>query len=136
MKRIEEICPPERKGEKGSGGLPDRGIPGPGNDRGTRFGPQPGGSGYSGTGDSLFQSHRGRPRHPGSLHRALQNGTTLPRVLDLLRVLRKSTEMPIILFSYYNPIFASETGGSAGKRQRLEPTGSSWSISRWKKQKS
>jgi tryptophan synthase alpha chain len=38
-------------------------------------------------------------------HRALLNGTTLPRVLDLLRVLRKSTEMPIIFFSYYNPIF-------------------------------
>ena len=38
-------------------------------------------------------------------HRALQNGTTLPRVLDLLRGLRKSTEMPIVLFSYYNPIF-------------------------------
>ncbi len=38
-------------------------------------------------------------------HRALQNGTTLPRVLDLLSEVRKSTEMPIVLFSYYNPIF-------------------------------
>lgn len=38
-------------------------------------------------------------------HRALQNGTTLPGVLDLLRDLRKSTEMPVVLFSYYNPIF-------------------------------
>jgi tryptophan synthase alpha chain len=36
---------------------------------------------------------------------ALRGGTTLSRVLHLLGDLRKSTEIPTILFSYYNPIF-------------------------------
>ena len=36
---------------------------------------------------------------------ALRGGTTLSRILYLLGDLRKSTEMPTILFSYYNPIF-------------------------------
>jgi len=36
---------------------------------------------------------------------ALKNGVTLARILDLLADLRGSTEMPVILFSYYNPIF-------------------------------
>jgi len=36
---------------------------------------------------------------------ALKNGVTLARVLDLLADLRVSTEIPVILFSYYNPIF-------------------------------
>jgi tryptophan synthase alpha chain len=35
----------------------------------------------------------------------LELGTTLSRVLHLLGDLRKSTEIPTILFSYYNPIF-------------------------------
>ncbi|MBS1841336.1 MAG: tryptophan synthase subunit alpha [Acidobacteria bacterium] len=41
--------------------------------------------------------------------RALKAGTTLAGVLDLVRTIRKSdsaaTEVPIVLFSYYNPIF-------------------------------
>jgi tryptophan synthase alpha chain len=37
---------------------------------------------------------------------ALQKGTTLSRVLSLVRELRLSTDMPMVLFSYYNPIFA------------------------------
>lgn len=36
--------------------------------------------------------------------RALKAGTTLARVLDLVGDLRKKTEMPIVLFTYYNPI--------------------------------
>jgi tryptophan synthase alpha chain len=36
---------------------------------------------------------------------ALRGGTTLSRVLHLLGDLRKSTEIPTVLFSYYNPIF-------------------------------
>ena len=36
---------------------------------------------------------------------ALKNGVTLSRILDLVADLRGSTEMPVILFSYYNPIF-------------------------------
>jgi tryptophan synthase alpha chain len=38
--------------------------------------------------------------------KALQNGTTLSRILSLLENLRPSTDMPVVLFSYYNPILA------------------------------
>jgi tryptophan synthase alpha chain len=37
--------------------------------------------------------------------RALKAGTTLQRVLDLVRDIRKSSQVPLVLFSYYNPIF-------------------------------
>jgi tryptophan synthase alpha chain len=36
---------------------------------------------------------------------ALRNGTTLAGILDLVAEVRDSMEMPVILFSYYNPIF-------------------------------
>jgi tryptophan synthase alpha chain len=52
--------------------------------------------------------------------RALKSGTTLAQVMDLVREIRKSSEVPIVLFSYYNPVlqmglekFAS-TAASAG----------------------
>ena len=38
--------------------------------------------------------------------RALKNGTTLARAIEMTGILRKRTDTPIILFSYYNPIFA------------------------------
>jgi tryptophan synthase alpha chain len=38
--------------------------------------------------------------------RALKAGTTVPAVLGILTDLRKKTDIPIILFSYYNPIHA------------------------------
>ncbi len=41
-----------------------------------------------------------------SSERALKNGITLAAVLDMTAELRKETDVPIILFSYYNPIFA------------------------------
>ena len=37
---------------------------------------------------------------------ALESGTTLPRVLDLIGELRGTVEIPLVLFSYYNPIFS------------------------------
>lgn len=37
--------------------------------------------------------------------RALEDGTTLHTVLDLVADLRKTTRIPIILMTYYNPIF-------------------------------
>ncbi len=37
--------------------------------------------------------------------RALKNGTTLTRVLDLVKTLRQTTQVPIALLSYYNPIY-------------------------------
>ena len=36
--------------------------------------------------------------------RALKSGTTLARVIDLVRRIRQSSEVPLILFTYYNPI--------------------------------
>jgi len=36
--------------------------------------------------------------------RALQSGTTLAGVLDLARRLRARTEVPLVLFSYFNPL--------------------------------
>ena len=41
--------------------------------------------------------------------RALRAGMTLERGIDLVRRLRKRHELPIILFSYYNPILAMGT---------------------------
>ncbi|MDP9338280.1 MAG: tryptophan synthase subunit alpha [Acidobacteriota bacterium] len=36
--------------------------------------------------------------------RALKSGSTLPGILDLVRRIRKSSQIPLVLFSYYNPI--------------------------------
>ena len=36
--------------------------------------------------------------------RALKSGTTLAGVLDLVRQIRQSSEAPLVLFSYYNPV--------------------------------
>ncbi|MBI4229160.1 MAG: tryptophan synthase subunit alpha [Deltaproteobacteria bacterium] len=38
--------------------------------------------------------------------RALNRGTTLSGVLDAVRKIRKHSEIPILLFGYYNPFFA------------------------------
>jgi len=37
--------------------------------------------------------------------RALKVGTALPGILDLVRDIRKSCDVALVLFSYYNPIF-------------------------------
>jgi tryptophan synthase alpha chain len=36
--------------------------------------------------------------------RALKSGTTLAGVIDLVRRIRQSSQVPLVLFSYYNPI--------------------------------
>jgi tryptophan synthase alpha chain len=52
--------------------------------------------------------------------RALQAGTTLAQVIELVGKIRKSSEVPIVLFSYYNPILQmglekfAATAASAG----------------------
>lgn len=38
--------------------------------------------------------------------RSLRRGTTLAKVLDTVRAIRRRTEVPILLFGYYNPILA------------------------------
>jgi tryptophan synthase alpha chain len=40
-----------------------------------------------------------------SSERSLENGTSLASVLEMTRSIRAETPIPIILFSYYNPIF-------------------------------
>lgn len=37
--------------------------------------------------------------------RALKAGTTLHGVIDLVREIRKSSQVPLVLFTYYNPVF-------------------------------
>jgi tryptophan synthase alpha chain len=52
--------------------------------------------------------------------RALRSGTTLAGVIELVRKLRASTDVPLILFSYFNPILQmgverfAEAAGAAG----------------------
>lgn len=38
--------------------------------------------------------------------RALKNGATLKKVLDMIKRVRQRSEIPIVLFGYYNPIFS------------------------------
>jgi tryptophan synthase alpha chain len=40
-----------------------------------------------------------------SSQRALQAGSSLPRVLEIVSWLRARTEVPLVLFGYYNPFF-------------------------------
>ena len=40
-----------------------------------------------------------------SSERALKNPITLPAIFRLVREFRRSSELPIILFGYYNPFF-------------------------------
>src|SRR3989441_3725857 len=52
--------------------------------------------------------------------RALQSGTTLSGVLDLVRKIRASREVPLVIFSYFNPILQmglerfADTAAAAG----------------------
>src|SRR5690242_13992598 len=55
--------------------------------------------------------------------RALKSGATLAGVLDLVRQIRRHSQVPLVLFSYYNPILqmglekfatAAETAGADG----------------------
>lgn len=45
------------------------------------------------------------PTHQRAAERALRGGTSLARVLDLVLNLRRSLSVPIVLFTYYNPVF-------------------------------
>jgi tryptophan synthase alpha chain len=52
--------------------------------------------------------------------RALRSGTTLVGVMELVKRLRQDTEVPLVLFSYYNPVLQmglerfAETAAAAG----------------------
>ena len=45
------------------------------------------------------------PANQRAAARGLQSGTTLPAILSMVTELRKATQIPLILFGYYNPIF-------------------------------
>jgi tryptophan synthase alpha chain len=63
--------------------------------------------------------------------RALQNGVNVPRVLEAVRAIRKQSDIPLVLFTYYNPVFrygverfardASESGADGGLLVDLTP---------------
>lgn len=46
------------------------------------------------------------PTNQLAAERALARGTTLSGVLEIVRTLRFSSEMPVVLFSYFNPVHA------------------------------
>src|SRR5665647_3706542 len=50
--------------------------------------------------------------------RALKTGTTLQGVLDLVADIRQSSQIPILLFGYFNPIFTYGVGKFAKATQK------------------
>ena len=38
--------------------------------------------------------------------RALEAGTTVPKILEMIRVVRQTSSIPLVLFTYLNPIYA------------------------------
>ncbi|MDD2320178.1 MAG: tryptophan synthase subunit alpha [Geobacteraceae bacterium] len=44
-----------------------------------------------------------------SSERALTGGTTLPKILEMVRSVRKTSDIPLVLMGYYNPIFSYGT---------------------------
>lgn len=50
--------------------------------------------------------------------RALKTGTTLQGVLDLVADIRQSSQIPILLFGYFNPIFTCGVGKFAKAAQK------------------
>jgi tryptophan synthase alpha chain len=55
--------------------------------------------------------------------RALKSGTTLVGVLDLVRRIRQSSEIPLVLFSYYNPILQMGLEKFAGTAEAVGADG-------------
>ena len=41
-----------------------------------------------------------------SAHRSLQNGTTLGKIIELVKDIRSQSQLPIVLMSSFNPVFA------------------------------
>ena len=63
------------------------------------------------------------PTNQRAAERALARGTTLSGVLGIVRELRYSSELPVVLFTYFNPVhayglarFAVDAGGGRGRR--------------------
>ena len=62
-----------------------------------------------------------------SSERALKNGLSLPRILRMVREFRQNSELPLILFGYFNPFFRygledfCRQAARAGDRYSLSP---------------
>jgi tryptophan synthase alpha chain len=50
--------------------------------------------------------------------RALRNGATLAGILEMIAALRKTSEIPIVLFGYYNPILSYGTERFAARAKQ------------------
>jgi tryptophan synthase alpha chain len=50
--------------------------------------------------------------------RSLKNGTTLSSILDMIESIRKVSEIPVVLFGYYNPILSYGTERFAARAQQ------------------
>ena len=55
--------------------------------------------------------------------RALQGGVTLGKILDAVREIRKKTEVPLIVFSYFNPILQMGLETFAGRSREVGADG-------------
>ena len=53
-----------------------------------------------------------------SSERALRAGTTLAGVLDLVASIRRKSDVPLVLFSYYNPVLQMGLERFARARRR------------------
>jgi len=75
-----------------------------------------------------------------SSERALKNGLSLPRILRMVREFRQNSELPLILFGYFNPFFrygledfcrqAARAGADGGLCVDLPPEESA-ELKRW-----
>ncbi|GIT65518.1 MAG: hypothetical protein Ct9H300mP23_11450 [Nitrospinota bacterium] len=45
------------------------------------------------------------PTIQASLHRSLNNGTTLKKIIRMVADIRKTSELPVVLMTSFNPIF-------------------------------
>ena len=56
-----------------------------------------------------------------SASRALKSGTSLAKVLDLLKTLKGKLNIPVILFTYFNPLLSFGLKDSVKSLQMLVP---------------
>ena len=59
-----------------------------------------------------------------SSERALRAGATLAGVLDLVASIRRKSDVPLVLFSYYNPVLQMGVERFASRAARRAPTAS------------
>lgn len=55
-----------------------------------------------------------------SAQRALEAGATFPKVLEMIRALRRRSQIPVVLYAYVNPLLRGEGGAAASLRAGLE----------------